>query len=283
MKRIFALALVLFAVLILAPGARAQFTTVSATVLDPNGIPYANGSMSALLVPNTSGAYTLSGSNYSGRIGPASLDSTGSFTIQFADNSVLLPASSQWVITVCAGSRAPGPIGTNSQCFTAAALTISGASQNISTNLNSAAVALVATWNPSRLFNTIPAAGVASIGATTMVTAPAQPSAGTHYMLTGYVTQTVLGASCAGNSTVVLNAIYQDPNAAAPQTQAIATYTVTTNGTLGIVPLTANIYAGQFSLMAKAGTVVQYSTTYTAGGSCSPAPTVQLFPILELQ
>jgi hypothetical protein len=266
-----------------AGSAFAQFTVVSATVLDPNGIAFAGGTMSAVLVPNTSGNYTLSGFPYSGRIAPTSLDSTGSFTVQFADNAVLVPASSQWQITICAPSRVAAPIGIGGLCFTAAALTITGATQNISANLNAAATQLLTTWNPSRAFNTIPAASAASITATTMATAPAIPATGTRYNFSAYVSQTVLGASCAGNSTLVLNAIFQDPNAAAPQTTAIATFTVTTNGTLGIVPITANVYAGAISLIAKAGTVVQYSTTYTAGGSCSPAPTVQLFPVLELQ
>lgn len=125
--------------------------------------------------------------------------------------------------------------------------------------------------------------GIPYAGGSVLATLVAIPAAGTHYLFTGYVTQTVLGASCAGNTTVVLNAIFQDPNAASAQTQAIATFTVTTNGTLGIVPITANTYAGQFSFVAKAGTVVQCSTTLTAGGSCSPTPTVQVFPILEIQ
>lgn len=268
---------------LLPASAFAQFTSVSATVIDPNGIPYAGGTMSAVLVPNVSGAYTLSGSPYSGRINPTALDATGSFTVQFADNGVLLPASSQWQITVCAPGRLPLPIGTGGLCFTAAALTITGGSQNISATLNASATALVQIWNPSRVFNTAPAAGTASLGATTMTTAPAIPAIGTRYNLSTYISQTVLGASCAGNTTIVVNAIFQDPNAAAPQTTPIATYTVTTNGTLGIVPLTANSYAGSISFSAKAGTVVQYSTTYTPGGSCAPAPAVQFFPVLELQ
>jgi hypothetical protein len=36
-------------------------------------------------------------------------------------------------------------------------------------------------------------------------------------------------------------------------------------------------------LVAKASTAVQFSTTFTPGGSCAPAPTVQLFPTLTLQ
>jgi hypothetical protein len=283
MKTRICFAIAFLAAFLLPGKSFAQFTSVSATVLDPLGIPFAGGTMTALLVPNVSGNYTLSGAAYSGRIAPTALDSTGSFTVQFADNGVLLPASSQWQITICAPQRVPPPLGTGGLCFTAPALTITGGSQNISVNLNAAATALSTLYNPSRVFNTLPAAGTASIGATTMTTAPATPATGTRYNLSAYISQTVLGASCAGNSTIVLNAIFQDPNAASAQTTAIATFTVTTNGTLGIVPITANPYAGTISFTAKAGTAVQYSTTYTPGGSCAPAPAVQLFPVLELQ
>jgi hypothetical protein len=105
---------------------------------------------------------------------------------------------------------------------------------------------------------------------------------GTTYTFSGYVTETIVGTSCANTSTVVLNAIFQDPNAAGAQTTPIGTFTITTNGTLGIVPLTANAYAGKITFVAKPSTNVQYSTTKTDDGACSPAATVQVFPILEL-
>jgi hypothetical protein len=82
---------------------------------------------------------------------------------------------------------------------------------------------------------------------------------------------------------VLAGMLFFAPPSWAQFTSVSATYTVSTNGTLGIVPMTANVYAGQFSLQAKAGTVMQYSTTYSPGGSCFPVPTVQVFPILELQ
>jgi hypothetical protein len=282
-KKILVFLFLLIVILLLPRPSFAQFTAVSMTVLDPNGIPYAGGTISAVLVPNTSGNYTLSGFPYSGRINPTALDATGSVTVQFADNAVLVPASSQWQITVCAPSRISPPLGSGGLCFTAPALTITGASQNISANMNAAATALATLWNPSRVFNTLPAASAANVPTTTMTTAPATPALGTHYVFSVYATQTVLGASCVGNSTIVINAIIQDPNAAAPQTTAIATFTVTTNGTLGIVPLTASTYGGNMPFLAKPGVVIQYTSVFTPGGSCAPAPTVQVVPTLELQ
>src|ERR1700722_11829788 len=78
----------------------AQFTTVTATVTDPNGIPYAGGTMSAVLVPGAAGGYTLNGAPYSGCVGPATLDSTGKFTANFGDVTLITPGSPQWKITI---------------------------------------------------------------------------------------------------------------------------------------------------------------------------------------
>ena len=119
--------------------AHAQFTQVTATVTDPNGIPYAAGTVSAVLTPGSSSGFTLSGNPYSGRVGPAILDSTGSFTLNFGSNALITPASTQWQITV---NSNPGgiepPLGTGPQSFTVT-MTISGATQNISSTLNAAA------------------------------------------------------------------------------------------------------------------------------------------------
>jgi hypothetical protein len=128
------------------------------------------------------------------------------------------------------------------------------------------------------VYNTAPAAGTSSIGAITMVTAPANAN----YFFTAYATQTVLGTSCTGNTTIAVNLVFQDPNAASSQTiQAFGLFTVTNNGTLGIVPAslsgTANL---AIMIRAKSGTVVQFSTIYSLGATCSPGPTVQIFPSL---
>lgn len=141
MRKIMKLALVLAGALLFTVSAHAQnFITVTATVTDPNGIPYAGGTMNAVLVPGTPGGWTLGGQPYSGRVGPIGLDSTGSFTANFGSNAAILPASSQWQITV---NSNPGgilpPLGTGAQSFTVT-MTISGPSpQSISSTLNAAA------------------------------------------------------------------------------------------------------------------------------------------------
>ena len=271
-----------------------QFT---GTVTDPNGTPFYSGKLTISFV-NTSGAQALLGGNPLAQTTfSAALDTAGSFSISGIprNDQIGNATGTQWNFQVTAKD---GGSGFNSS------ITINSASQSVSTTLNAAAVRI--TFPPgetnqppcapgqtvvgvglvlgcgggvSTIYNTAPAAGTASITATTMATAPAQPAA-TNYLFSAYITQTVLGSSCAGNTTVVINAIFQDPNAASAQTQAIGTFTVTTNGTLGIVPLTTT--PGLLMIRAKAGTVVQFSTTYSIGGSCSPGPTVQVFPNLAM-
>jgi hypothetical protein len=124
-----------------------NFTTVTATVKDPNGVPYGGGSMSAVCVPGSAGGYRLGGQPYSCQVGDATLDATGSFTVNFGSNASILPAGTQWQITVRSnpGGVAP-PWGTGAQAFTVT-MTISGATQNISSTLNAAAPALTQTFS----------------------------------------------------------------------------------------------------------------------------------------
>jgi hypothetical protein len=130
------------------------------------------------------------------------------------------------------------------------------------------------------VFSTPSGSVTGSIGATTMATAG---GSGNVYRFSFYPTQTVLGASCGGNSTILVNLIWTDPNAAGPLTYPYSgdVATITTNGTLGpIFPGIAGMLT-TVTFTAKSGTVVQYSTTYTPNGACSPNPAYQIYPILE--
>lgn len=136
--------IVLATLLALVVPALGQFTLVTGTVVDPNGLPYANGTISPLLVLPGGTSPTLNGLPYSAPIGPSGLDGGGNFTIRLGDNVVLLPALTTWNFTVCsvAGTVQPA-IGTGSVCFTLAVpITITGATQDISANLNAVAPAL---------------------------------------------------------------------------------------------------------------------------------------------
>ncbi len=143
MRKIISIALVLAGAFLFAlvfpEGLRAQnFIAITGTVVDPNGIPYGNGTMSAVLTPGSPGGWTLGGNPYSGRVGPVTLDSTGSFTANFGSNAAILPAGTKWQITVNSnqGGIAP-PLGTGAQTFSVT-MTLN-TSQNISTTLNAAA------------------------------------------------------------------------------------------------------------------------------------------------
>lgn len=285
MRKLFCSALLLALCLCGSVAHSQTITAVTGTILDPQGIPYAGGTVTATLIGTSGGATPTVTATGAPVVGTpvASMNGSGVFNMGLIANGSITPASTTYTFRFCAPAI-QGPLaGITQSCFTITGVTIAGASQDLSATANASSVSLAQTWNPSRIFNTLPAAGTASLSATTMTTAPAIPATGTRYVLGGYISQTVLGTSCAGNTTIVLNAIFQDPNAAAPQTTAIATFTVTTNGTLGIVPITANAYGGAIAFVAKPSTVVQYSTTYSLGGSCSPGPTVQVFPVLEFQ
>lgn len=133
--------LIFFSLLLLcAAPARAQFTTVSATITDPNGIPYANATVSMRLVPSTASP-TLNGQSCCGSTA-ATTNSAGTFIANLADNNVVLPAGTQWEFTVSISPGIPSPLGTGPQSFTVAPITITGATQSVSAALTAAAPAL---------------------------------------------------------------------------------------------------------------------------------------------
>jgi len=264
-----------------------NFTNVTATVVDPNGIPYANATVIFILGPlpfSSPPSITAISTPISGVIGPFVLSPTGVLNTTVPSNAAITPGSTQWTATVCP------PIGTGhidypipgGNCFTSAASTISGSSQDISVQLQAAAGPLTSNQNLSRIFNTLPAATIVTAAnnfTVTMVTTPTIPAIGTTYRFHAYASETVIGASCAGNPVVAIAVKWQDPNEASAASTTQNTYTITTNGALG--RLTPVLTTPLFTFTAKAGTAVQYTATFTAGGSCSPNPTVQIFPTLE--
>jgi hypothetical protein len=124
--------------------AAAQFTQVSGTVTDPNGLPYANGTISPILVLPGGTSPTLNGLAYTPPSQPVGLSSAGSFVMNLADNTVLQPAGTKWNFQVCSAAGTVQPAGGKGPvCFSLAApITISGSSQSITANLNAVALAL---------------------------------------------------------------------------------------------------------------------------------------------
>lgn len=136
MKKLFAFCLLLFAV-----PAFAQFTTVTGTVIDPNGIPYSNGTLVPTLV--SSASPTLNGFAYTPPAGPIGLDAGGSFIVNLASQASLSPGATTWNFQVCSATGTVQPAGgTGPQCFTVTGIVVAGASQSISAQLQAAALAL---------------------------------------------------------------------------------------------------------------------------------------------
>ena len=123
-------------------------------------------------------------------------------------------------------------------------------------------------------YNTQSSAVQTNISATTMV---ASTSAMHDYNFSWTVSLTAAGAACTGSTTVVLNAIFTDPNASSSVTQPLGTITLANNGN-GSPGFVAS---GVDNILAKSGTAVQYSaSSYTEGAGCTTAPTYQISPTL---
>jgi hypothetical protein len=123
------------------------------------------------------------------------------------------------------------------------------------------------------LYSTQSSAVSGNISSVTMATASA-----THdYLFTWTVSLTAVGASCSGSTTVVLNAIFTDPNANFATIESLGTLTLANSGN-GVKGFIAS---GTANILAKASTNVSYSTSnYTAGTGCVTNPTYQLSPAL---
>ena len=148
----------LLALLLLSLPAVAQFTSVTGTVTDPNGVPYGNGTIAPILVNNSGQSVTLNGQPYAPPIQATGLDSTGKFSLNLPANANLSPAGTKWNFWVCSALGTVNPsIGTGSQCFTLASpLTIAGATQDISTQLQAVALPLTKSGGAS----SVPFSGV---------------------------------------------------------------------------------------------------------------------------
>ena len=128
------------AILFFAAPALAQRTVVSGSVKDVNGIPYAGGTLVATLsLPVGASGATLNGVQIGGATQRVTLDNTGSFLMQLPDNNVVLPGGTQWTFSVNISPGAPPPLGTGPQNCSAT-LTITGASQSVSSSFSACPV-----------------------------------------------------------------------------------------------------------------------------------------------
>lgn len=129
--------------------ASAQVVSVQATVTDPNGIPYASGTVSTSLV--SAQPEFLNGVQYT----PppvVGLSATGRLNLQLADNNVLQPAGSTYSLTVCSATNGTvPPFSRTPTCFTASGLVVTGTFMDLSSLLSSQSSALnvgsISSWS----------------------------------------------------------------------------------------------------------------------------------------
>lgn len=134
--------------------AEAQFTLVSGTVTDTNGLAYSCGTLSASIVNLNGQSLYLNGVQFSPQPGatklgcptdPTTSRTPGAFTLQLADNTqikcgsgpniITCATQTQWLFTINSTGIQP-PLGTGPQVCTAQ-FTISGATQTVAGSLSS--------------------------------------------------------------------------------------------------------------------------------------------------
>lgn len=148
-RKLFFALLILLATLVPLASHAQTVTIVSATIVDPQGIPYANANITAIVVPPNGGVSPYVTATASPLIVPfyAHTDQNGAFSMGLFANASVTPASTHYSFNV---NLSPGellPFGTGGQNFTVTGITVSGATQNISANLNAVAPPLTHLLN----------------------------------------------------------------------------------------------------------------------------------------
>lgn len=208
---------VLFAVVLIAPTqAQSGFTSVSATVTDPLGTPYANATVQATLVPPPGGpSLTLAGNQFSADVSPTKTDANGRFSLLLADNTQIqcnLAACSPqtvWSFQVDSTGIA-GPLGSGPQSIVSVQVTISGATQDISSQLSAAAPALLRPFLSSASCTLAAGTCSHSFPPGAFVTAPKCTASGTsvaNAMAANATTSSVTVTSSSGADTQSVNII----------------------------------------------------------------------------
>jgi len=111
--------------------ARAQSTTVSATITDASGQAWKQGTYTFTFRPapsNPTGTYYWNGVPLTGdqKTIAGHMDTSGHFSVSVPSNTSITPSQSTWDLQVC-----PIALG-NSPCFTQQSITISGPTQDLS-------------------------------------------------------------------------------------------------------------------------------------------------------
>ncbi|HXB11451.1 MAG TPA: hypothetical protein VNZ45_05660, partial [Bacteroidia bacterium] len=88
----------------------AQTTTVTATVLFPDGQPFVNGNVTAAFTPSSGNisvfTYKLNGAAFPYNVS-GTMNGSGTFSIILTDDHRVTPLGGQWTITVCSNANLP--------------------------------------------------------------------------------------------------------------------------------------------------------------------------------
>ena len=146
--------------LLLVGAAHGQVVQITGTVLDPNNVPYQNGSGVAVLVPQNQ-TWIINGTNpVPSPIPIAQLDSFGKFSISLTNTSLITPssASPQWQFSFCSSKAVINP----PICFTMTPMALTS-SQDISTQIQAQSAVLPSSSSGlSSLTTTSPLTGCSS-------------------------------------------------------------------------------------------------------------------------
>lgn len=229
-------------------------TTVSGTIVDPSGLPYAGGQLTATVVPPNGGVSPFVTATGAPLIAPTvtNLNLNGSFSVGLVANASITPASTHYTFRLCAPFVQP-PLGSGTQsCFTITGVTIAGATQDLTTTLKAAAPALTNAPYLVKIF-TLTSAQILAIGTTPVAILPA-PGANETYVVLGSL------AECRFNSTK---------------------YTISGLGTIAL--LFGNAYASNITTWIVSnnmtGFIDQTNNTYTQG--IPPATSSMTNPLAE--
>jgi hypothetical protein len=253
--------------------ARAQtITTVSGTVVDPNGNPWSGAtltiSISATATPTITPCITAPSCPVI--MPPAiTLSPTGAFTQALVANGSILPVSSTYTFCLSFPGQlfplVPFPIGTGPQSFCSTGNTISGASQSLSATLSALAPAILSTNAAGSPQKSAATNFGTAIG--TAQTIVASAAAAVPYTISFYTWQSLAGASCgAGTNTATVTLAWTGPGGSS-ETLALTALSISANGALD------SNQTQTVTITPSVGTAITYTVASTlASTGCSPVP-----------
>lgn len=252
----------------------AQQTKIQATVVDPNGVPYAFLTGLASLSCPGNAAPEYNGFSVPRTISITGGDGTGSFSMILYDVNLLTPTGCSYYFAITAQNGITNFIAT-AVGASGSATPITGAGPvNLSVPINAFAVPLPGSSSTSfdMQSKSVPTNVGAAIGTTNI--AGQAPSTGL-YVVDAYYFVSTVGVGCSGSTnSMTLTLAWTDPlgNAQTSTSSVVLSISFTGNGTI-------NTYSdGLVNMAVKAGTAITYSTASTlASTGCTTTPAYQIY------